>query len=739
MTQIAATRQAHGFLMPIGAEDALLYPEGLVTESASESVIRRYWRIFYKHRWVVLGAVGVCLLLALIVSMLTQREYTAAVRIQVAREAPKVVDMAQVDDEQAGTTSMEFYQTQYGLLASNSLAEQVVRNMRLQDDPQFKAAFNLDDSAATADGSTASSAALRQAKIRDAVEIVLGSVEIAPIRSSRLVDIVVTTPDPKLSARIANAWGANFIDMNLKRRYEANSYAREFLEGRLAQLRKRLEDSERELVAYASRENIINLEETVDTANGRTVAQRSLQADQLAALNEELAKAEADRIRIQSLPRSGSASAEALSNSTLASLRDRRAEVAANYEKMLAQFEPSYPPAEALRSQLSALDSSIAREERRVAASLSSTASAAGARESALRGRVASLQTDLNDLRRRSIQYNIFQREVDTNRVLYDGLLQRYKEIGVAGGVGTNNIAVVDKAEVPEVPSSPNHALNLLASLVLGLLVGVGLAVLMEQIDEGIVEPTDVSRLLHAPLLGVVPTSESGSPIEELNDLRSAIVESYIAVQTNLDLSTSHGAPSSLSVTSTRPQEGKSTTAFALAQTLARSGRRVILVDGDMRSPSVHHEFDVKNDNGLSNALTGHDNLAELLHQTPLSTLRFMTAGPQPPNAADLLVGNTLRSIVERLLRDADHVVIDSPPVLGLADAPLIASAVEGTVYAVEARAIRTSRVRTAMARLRAANINLLGVVLTKFDSKHSHYSYAYDYKYGYGKSTAQA
>ncbi len=700
----------------------------------------RLWRILVRRRWLIVGSIILVTILGLLYSFTRTPLYTASSRLEISRESARVVNIQSVEQE-TSEFDLEFYQTQYGLLASNALAEQVVRNMRLQDDPMFKAAYGIDDTAnASEDGPTLSPAELRQAKIRQAVETVLGAVEIAPIRSSRLVDVAVTTPDPTLSARIANAWGANFIEMNLKRRYEANSYARQFLEDRLEQLRKRLEDSERELVAYASAQNIINLEEATDTQSGRTVAQRSLQADQLATLNEELAKAEADRIRIQASPRSGTASAEALNNTTLASLRDRRAAASAEYQKLLTQFEPSYPPAAALKSQIDNLDASIAREENRVAATLGNAANAASAREEALRARVSTLKGDLSDLRRRSIQYNIYQREVDTNRVLYDGLLQRYKEIGVAGGVGTNNISVVDNAEVPEGPSSPNHVLNLLASLILGAVIGAALAMLMEQIDEGITEPTDVTRLLHAPLLGVIPTSEDGDPVSALNDLRSSLVESYIAVQTNLDLSTSHGAPASLSVTSTRPQEGKSTTAYALAHTLARSGRRVILIDGDMRSPSVHHEFDVKNDAGLSNALTGAENLETLLHPTGNPNLRFMTAGPQPPNAADLLVGNRLQIVIKKLLAGGvDHVIIDSPPVLGLADAPLIAASVEGTVYAVEARAIRTSRVRTAMQRLRGANINVLGVVLTKFSTKHTQYSYAYDYKYGYGKSTAQS
>lgn len=698
----------------------------------------RLWRILVRRRWLIVGSIIIVVILGLLYSFTRVPMYTANSRLEIARESAQVVNIQSVERE-TSEFDLEFYQTQYGLLASDALAEQVVRNMRLQDDPAFKAAYGIDEASAATDDGPISPAQSRQARVRQAVEIVLASVEVAPVRSSRLVDIYVTTPDPALSARIANAWGANFIEMNLKRRYEASSYAREFLEGRLQQLRQRLEDSERELVAYASAQNIINLEQATDTQTGRTTAQRSLQADQLATLNEELARAEADRIRAQALPPSGTASAESLSNATLASLRDRRAAAQAEYQKMLTQFEPSYPPAAAIRSQVNALDASIAREERRVAATLGSAAGAASAREAALRARVSSLTADLSDLRRRSIQYNIYQREVDTNRVLYDGLLQRYKEIGIAGGVGTNNISIVDNAQIPEAPSAPNHAMNLFASLLLGAFLGAGLAMLMEQIDEGITEPTDVTRLLHAPLLGVIPISEDQSPVDALQDLRSALVESYIAVQTNLDLSTSHGAPASISVTSTRPQEGKSTTAYALAHTLARSGRRIVLIDGDMRSPSVHHEFGVKNAEGLSNALTGHENLKDLLHSADSPNLRFMTAGPQPPNAADLLVGNRLKSVIHKLLESNDHVIIDSPPVLGLADAPLIAASVEGTIYAVEARAIRTSRVRTAMARLRGANTNLLGVVLTKFSTKHTQYSYAYDYKYGYGKSTAQA
>ena len=704
-------------------------------EAAQPSVMIRLWRVFERRRWLILGSVVVIALLGLLYSLTRVPLYTSTAQIEISRESARVVDIQSVEGD-ASEFNLEFYQTQYGLLRSEALAQQVVRDMQLHDDEQFIAAYNLGaDENSTSLELNLSPAQARQAAVRQAAEILLGAVEIAPIRSSSLVDISATTPDPVLSARIANAWGENFIDMNLRRRYEASSYAREFLESRLEELRQRLEESERELVSYAAAQNIVNLEQSVDTATGRTTAQRSIQADQLAALSEELARAEAERIRLQSLPRSGSSSAEALQNSTLASIRDRRAAVQAEYSKMLAQFEPEYPPAEALERELAALDSSIAREENRVASSLSASAAAATQRAEALRERVAALTGDLSDLRSRSIQYNIFQREVDTNRVLYDGLLQRYKEIGIAGGIGTNNISIVDFAQVPEIPTSPNHILNFLGSLLLGGLIGIGLAMLMEQFDEGVTDPTDVTRLLRVPLIGVVPSAANDDPIAALHDLRSSVVEAYIAVQTNLGLSTSLGVPPSLSVTSTRPQEGKSTTAYAIAHTLARSGKRVVLIDGDMRSPSVHHEFNVKNKAGLSNALAGENAFETLLHETPQANLQFMTAGPQPPNAADLLVGDRLKTIIERLLMNCDHVIIDSPPVLGLADAPLIAAAVNGTLYAVEAKSMKVSRARTAMQRLGSANINLLGVVLTKFNSKQTQYSYAYDYSYGSEKS----
>jgi capsular exopolysaccharide synthesis family protein len=220
-------------------------------------------------------------------------------------------------------------------------------------------------------------------------------------------------------------------------------------------------------------------------------------------------------------------------------------------------------------------------------------------------------------------------------------------------------------------------------------------------------------------------------PKTALLDRKSEVVEAYLAIQTSLAFATEHGAPRSLAVTSTRPAEGKSTTSLALATMLARGQRKVILIDGDMRSPSVHHLGGVGHDRGLSNFLSGQDDIESLTF--PMTEFGFtaMSAGPLPPNAAELLTGVRLSTLIERLLETYDHVIIDSPPVMGLADAPLIASRVEGVIYAVESHGIRSSMVKTALARLKNANARIFGGVLTKFEAKKAHYGYEYGYGYG--------
>ncbi len=710
------------------------------TGSEVPAVLQNYLRILRRWRWVILASLGVATVLGLIVTILMEREYTAQASIEISRDSDRVTDFQGVERE-TSIADQEFYQTQYGLLRSRTLAERVASQLRLTDDPAFFEMYGgvgSDDSAFEMSGDrySAEGRAIRQ---RRAGEILLHNLAIEPTRFSRLVNIYFGSPDPAFAARVANAWAENFIESNLERKIQSTSYGREVLQRQLAEYKNRLDESQRQLVAYASRQQIINLPAQGSGEGGGT-QERSIIADDLASLNAALNEATADRIAAEAKFRrsgAGGASQEALTNAALNTLRERRAAAAAEYQQLIIRFETGYPAVQAVQTQLDQLDRSIAREEARVQSSIQAEYRQAQQREQALQERVNGLKGDYLDLRRRSIQYNIYQQEVDTNRALYDGLLQRFKEIGVAAGVGVNNVNIVDRADVPEKPSSPNLALNLAISLISGLVIGLALALALEQLDDAIADPSEIERRLGLPLLGSVPrTSEDMTPREAIADRKSELVDAYIAVQTNLRFTTDHGVPRSFSVTSTRPAEGKSTTSLSLAVTLARTGKRVILVDGDMRSPSVHQLGGVDHERGLSNYLSGDDNVAALTFEMTDFGLTAMSAGPIPPNAAELLTGARLSQLVSILVQDYDHVIIDSPPVMGLADAPLIASAVEGVVYTVEFHGIKSSQVRTALARLRAANSRILGGVLTKFEARKAQNGYGYEYGYSYGRES---
>ena len=714
--------------------DASLEPTLAMGEQPTPVV--RLLTIALRRKWIIVGSLVVAILLSLLVTLLMTPAYTAGATLEIQHETRNFTQVQGAEQGQGSDSSgaLEFYQTQYGLLESRSLASRVVANLNLQDSAGFFELFKASKAADWFDnGRVIPGAPPREERIKAAAGILLKHFQVSPLRGSRLVQINFTSPDPALSKRVIDAWSTNFVRATLDRRFEATTYARQFLEGRLAQLRQRIDTSERELVNYATRQGIVNIPEAgpAGTAGSN---ERPLVADNLATLNQELTRATADRVRAGSrLTEAADATPEALTNTPISTLRQRRAEMEVEMSKLLLQFDPEYVTVKTLRTQINRLDRSLAREEARVRQSLQDTYRAATQREQALNNRVGGLKTGLLDFRRRSIQYNILQREVDTNRQLYDALLQRYKEIGIAGGVGVNNISVVDTADLPNRPSSPRPVLNMVLALIAGLIAGGGIAFLLEQIDRGITDPEDVEQALGTPLIGTVPKLAGGSPQAALNDRKSSISEAYTSLRANLAFSTDHGLPRVLAVTSSRPAEGKSTTSYALALTIARAGQRVVLVDADMRSPSVHHLFDFGNEKGLSNYLSGSGSPTELMRQSDIGGLWVMTSGPHPPSAPELLSSDRLGMLISELCDAFDHVVFDAPPVMGLADAPLLGSRVEGVVFVVEAASTHRSLAALAVNRLRAAGAPIMGTVLTKFDARQSHFGYGYGYGYQYG------
>lgn len=708
---------------------------GRATEGRMLPAISQYLSIARRRKWVIIGAIIATFLLGLLVTLLMTPQYTSTATLEIQRETRNFTQVQGAQPDEQGTSlDQEFYETQYGLLRAKSLAEAVATSLRLYDDPNFFDLFGGNSDKLFANGQPIGGNTTRAGRISAAGAILLNHFTVSPDRLSRLVEISFSSPDPVFSKRVVDAWSAQFVSTTLDRRFNATAYARKFLEQRLNQLRTRIDESERQLVAYAAQQGIVNLPASTPTQGGSLSGERSLAADDLETINRELARATADRMQAQSRLNGGDAVTEALASPTLSQLRSRRAELSSEYARLMTQFEPDYPPAKALQNQITQINRSIGAEEDRITRTLRETYQASSTREQSLRDAVNRLKQGVLDVRRRSIQYNIFQRDADTNRQLYDALLQRYKEIGVAGGVGVNNISVVDAAEVAGRPSSPRLLLNLLLSLLAGTALGIGLAFALEQVDETISDPGEVQNMLEVPLLGTIPRMDDETPLEALTDRKSALSEAYLSLRTTLSFTTDHGLPRTLAITSTRAGEGKSTTSYALARSLARSNRRTLLVDLDMRSPSVHSELGVQNKEGLSNYLSGNVSEADdLIFATGHDGLFAMTAGPQPPSAPELLTGGRFEALLLELGRKFDHVVLDAPPVLGLADAPLIGSAAEGTIFVIESHGTRKSMARVAIGRLQSANVVLLGAVLTKFDAKRAHYGYGYNYGYGYG------
>ncbi len=685
----------------------------------------QYWNIVRQNKMLIAAIAGVCLALALVLTLLATPIFRASSMLQIERESIQVINVEGIQPTEAGgAIANEFYQTQYTLLASQSQAQRVAQDLNLITDPHFKEAVDaVDDKLPAVERAVA--------QRREVADALLKMITVEPVRNSRLVKVNVDSPDAAFAARIANAWGDAFIAANLERRFDASSYARKYLEERLAQLKARLADSEAELVNFASQQQIISVGED----------KPSLAAQNLGDLNGALATAQQERIKAQAewnqaASGNGLGLQQTLDNPVIQNLRTERAKISGEYQEQLRTYKPGYPDMQRLAGQIAELDRQIAAEIGNVRASVKAKYDAAQQQENLLKSRITGLKGDVLDLQNRSIQYNILKREAETNRELYDGLLQRYKEIGVAGGIGANNIFVVDRAEVPEKPYKPRLPLNLAIGLLLGLMLGVLAAFARHFMDRTVHNGPQLEQLTGRPVLGVIPRLDDGvTPAEAALDLRSPFSESYRSVRTALQFATSHGLPGSLLVTSPNASEGKTTTAMELARNIAQLQKRVVLVDADLRNPSVHKLMSLPNGVGLSSVLSGAADVTAAM-QRSADGLPVITSGPIPPNPPELLAGEGLSALLATLAAQFDGIVLDGPPVLGLADAPLLGNKAEATILVASADATRNEAVTGALARLTASRTNVLGSILSGYDlKKGDSYGYGGYTYYNYGNN----
>lgn len=696
---------------------------------------REYLRILNRRKWLIGGVAAGFVAIGALATLMMTPNYTATVRLQIDRQAAKIVEGGNVTPIESGQDN-EFLRTQYELLQSRSMAERVVSSLKLGESADFIAErrFSL---AATlkglvGGGTRSSPGSEKLDNQRIATEIVERRLSVSPLRGSRLVDISYSDPDPALAQRIITAYADAFIAANLDRRFEANAYAKAFLEDQIKQLKLRLEASEKALLEFAQKEQIVAVAEKTSIAESN-----------LAAANTSLGNLISDRIRNEEIWKQVS-SADAtnlpqiLSNKAIEDLRASRNDLTSKYQEKLEVFKPDYPAMKQLELKIAEVDRQIASQVDAIRQSLKAAYENSLSQEGEMKKRVGVLRSEVLDFQKRSIQYNILKREVDTNRSLYEGLLQRFKEVDVAGGAGANNVFIVDKATLPQYPSSPKIPLNLALALALGLGAGVAAAFLLEFVDDTFASADDVERLYGLATLGIIPKISDGLTVEtQLADPRSGLSEAYRSLCTALQFSTERGLPRSIAVTSAGTSEGKSITSLAVARHFASMGLKVLLIDADLRKPSLHTKLALDNGIGLSNYLTGACPPPDAFQKTSLPKLAFMASGPLPPNAADLLASSRLLSLLTVGGEVFDLIVLDGPPVMGIADALLLSNAVDATIFVIAANQARSGPVSESMRRLAHARGALIGTVLTKYDAKIAGYGSDYGYGYGYGYGQA--
>jgi len=698
--------------------------------------LRRYFWILVRHRWVLLGVVAVFVCLGFLFTFLSTPIYSASATIQIDREPAKVLNMEEVQADLG--SEVAFYATQYEILKSRSLAEKIVAKFSVnelqqftQDDVQspwsrLTQAFRkiLHPGSEVDEQGNTDVAALQ----RDAAYRLLDGLSVQPVGTSRVVRLSFEFPNAAWAQRIANAVAESFLALTLDRRFEASSYARNFLEERLKELKVKLEDSERSLVAYAQQQKIVSVDD-----------KQSLVAANLQSINTDLAETSSKRLNAEQLLRQaettdGLSLPQIMNDTSVRAMRDKRVDLAEDYQNQLSFFKPGYPDMLKIKAQINELDRQIKQSVDNAKQALKADYEALASQEEMLKQRLEETKAEVLDLDNRGIQYRILQREVDTNRQLYDGLLQRFKEVGVAGAVGTNNVSIVDAAELPASPFKPRLSKNLSLALAFGLFFGGLAAFGIEYLDDTFKVPEDVEANLSLPVLGIIPITESAEDFrEQFANSRSPVSEAYRSLRTALQFSTADGAPKTLLVTSARPSEGKSTTAVALATNFAQLGLRVLLIDADLRNPSLHKSFPGAAPCGLSNYLTSRSNALPkgAFQETEHPGLTLMPSGPMPPNPAELLAGPKMPLLLQVTAGRFDIVVVDGPPVMGIADAPLLASIASGTLLVIEAGRTRRGVTMTALKRLHYARAQMIGALLNKFDARAVGHTYGYGYGYG--------
>ena len=705
-----------------------------------------YLIILRKHQWLILTFLLTVVTVVTIASFKMKPVYQAAARVEVDKEAQSMQPFPDSNGFGEYEDTEAYIETQTKILQSETLALMTIKSLDLARYPEFGG------SPGSIAWQHAASAPTRPAILG----AFLGRLVVKRVPNSRLIEVQFEAEDPQLAAQIVNGHLHNYVEENFRSKYDATTQASNWLSAELEELRIKVEKSEDARIAYQRENQIWQIDEKED-----------ITSQKLGDLSKAVTEAQTDVAQKEALYRmaiSGNVDAlpAARNNDVVSTLLKRKSELDEQHAEALDQYGPNFPKVLRLAAQQKEVEESLANARKTMVESVEEEFNTARSHVELLQEALDKQKAEANDLAEKLVQYHILQHDAESNKQLYDGLLQKLKEAGITAGLRSSNIRVVDPALAPSSPSRPQKARNILLAILVGLVGGVGLALFREYLDNTVKSPDDIESLTGLPSLAVVPSlpglrtsqsrfsrlareaapqSASGPRVELLSYIqpKSQISEAFRALRTSLLLSQADHPPQVILVTSALPREGKTTAAVNLAVTLAQLGDRTLLMDSDLRKPGIRRALNltIGKEMGLSSYLAGVSTLDEVIIPHPtINNLAALTTGPVPPSPADLLSSHRMREAIVELRHRFKFIVIDSPPVMAATDAVILSALTDGVLLVVRSGETPKEAFTRTRDLLAAVKCRLLGVVLNAVDSSAPDYYYSYryyPYAYGYG------
>ena len=717
---------------------------------AEEVHLRDYLDVIFRRRWLIISFLMLTFISTLILTLASPKIYKASSSIEVSPQDQKVTKFEEVVATEVRV--QEFYQTQVDLLQNSELARRVIETLELAENPVvletlegtgnsglmkriktwLKAIISSDEEKESS--AQISKEAVKQQRLLKFIE---DNLEISPKRNSMLIDVSFTSQDRELSKNVVNAFVEEFVRWNMEKKLDASQLARDFLMKQIDRAKINLEKAEEDLNRFGKQAGIVSLDAKLNSIYR-----------QLEELNSSLAVAETDLISKESVYKQAKIDGpsnlpQVISNEAIADLKAEYAKLQSEYEDLSVTFHDEYPAVKALKTKMNSIGNRIKMEEQRVFLAIENEYQAALKKMESMKDRVEQQKKRAIDLNERATQFKIMAREVETNKGIYQSLLERTKEIESMVGVSSSNIHIVNKAMLPIKPFKPKVKLNLLLAIVVGLMGGVGIAFFLEYYTDTITNPDEISDRFRIPILGVAPLTKTDDyPVEQTftNDPRSPLSEAIRSTKMSIQLAGTADQAKSFLLTSIKPSEGKTTMAANLALAFAGAGESVILIDADMRKPKLHKFFQNQDDSfspGLSRFLSGVSSKG-LVYKNGIGNLWFIPAGPAPPNPVELLASNRFSLLIEALTRRFDRVIVDGPPYLGFADSLVISGHVGGVVLVSSMGETTRDAIRHFKNSMMNSQGKILGCIINKIDvgrrfGYQPYYRY-YNYYQYYGK-----